>query len=177
MKKLVLASGLVLLGGLVAASTACSKPAAKHSKTAKIQPKSGSKLGGTVELTEKKSGGVEVVVTVHDAPAGVHGVHIHQKGDCSGADGKTAGGHFNPEGHKHGLPTEAEHHLGDLGNITIDAKGQGRLSLFVKGANLTAGDAKSFLGRALIIHAKKDDGGQPTGNAGARLGCASIPAK
>ena len=29
-------------------------------------------------------------------------------------------------------------------------------------------------GASIIVHAKKDDGGQPTGNAGGRIGCGVI---
>ena len=33
-----------------------------------------------------------------------------------------------------------------------------------------SGDFNPVIGRAVVIHAKRDDGGQPTGNAGARIG-------
>ena len=41
---------------------------------------------------------------------------------------------------------------------------------------LKSNDPDSFLGRSLIIHAKQDDGGQPSGNAGGRIGCVVITA-
>ncbi|XWX15616.1 superoxide dismutase family protein [Nannocystis pusilla] len=37
-----------------------------------------------------------------------------------------------------------------------------------------AGGDYSVLGRAIIVHEKPDDFGQPTGNAGARLACGII---
>ena len=77
-------------------------------------------------------------------------------------DGASAGGHFNPGGHQHALPTGNLRHLGDLGNITVGADGKGTLEILATGANLKDGDPSSFLGRAVIIHEKKDDGGQPT---------------
>ena len=43
--------------------------------------------------------------------------------------------------------------------------------------SLKPGDPKSFLDRSVIIHGKKDDGGQPTGNAGPRIGCGVIKRK
>jgi Cu/Zn superoxide dismutase len=61
--------------------------------------------------------------------AGDHGFHIHETGDCSSADYKSAGGHFNPTGAPHGAPSDAAHHAGDLGNITIAADGTGTLSI------------------------------------------------
>ncbi len=138
-----------------------------------LEPKSGSKLSGKAVLTATADG-VEVHLTVFGLPKGEHGAHVHEKGDCSAVDGSSAGGHFNPGSHEHGLPTVEHRHLGDLGNLTIDAKGNGTLDFTVKGANLTPADANSFVGRSIIIHAKKDDGGQPTGNAGGRVGCGVI---
>ncbi|HVZ34010.1 MAG TPA: superoxide dismutase family protein, partial [Polyangiaceae bacterium] len=102
------------------------------------------------------------------------GIHVHEKGDCSAADGSSAGGHFNPAGAPHALPANAPHHLGDWGNINVGADGKGTLEIVVPGASLKEGDPNSYLGRAIIVHEKVDDGGQPTGNAGGRIGCAEI---
>jgi len=140
-----------------------------------VEAKSDSKLTGTATLSTEGDG-VKVVLKLQNVPAGKHGAHVHEKGDCSAPDGKSAGGHFNPDKIDHGLPSN-KRHLGDLGNIEIGEDGTGKLEITVAGANLKAGDAKSFLGRAIIVHAKEDDGGQPTGNAGGRIGCAVIAAK
>ncbi|MEQ9498619.1 MAG: superoxide dismutase family protein [Deltaproteobacteria bacterium] len=150
-----------------------SKPAMKkiHGPYA-LQPKNDSGIGGEVKL-EAVEGGVKVSVSVKNAPPGKHGTHIHEKGDCSSPDGKSAGGHFNPKGVDHGMPEGAPHHLGDLGNIEIGEDGTGSLEATMTGATLDGGEL-SFIGRALIFHEKVDDGGQPTGNAGARLGCAEL---
>jgi Cu-Zn family superoxide dismutase len=139
----------------------------------KIEPKSGSAISGKATLTETPDG-VQVSLVLEHVPAGEHGAHVHEKGDCSAPDGSSAGGHFNPAGNPHALPDNNPHHLGDLGNITIDANGTGHLDILAKGANLKDRDPNSFLGRSIIIHEKKDDGGQPTGNAGGRIGCGEI---
>jgi Cu-Zn family superoxide dismutase len=68
----------------------------------------------------------------------------------------------------------AKRHLGDLGNLTIGKDGKGSLDITIPGANLKPGDTNSFAGKAIIVHAKKDDGGQPVGNAGDRIGCGVI---
>jgi Cu-Zn family superoxide dismutase len=138
-----------------------------------IEAKSGSKLSGKAVLTETE-GGVHVVMSLEGLAAGEHGAHVHEKGDCSAADGASAGGHFNPQSKEHGLPGAEARHLGDLGNITIGKDGKGSLDIVAPGANLKDGDPLSFVGRSIIVHAKKDDGGQPTGNAGGRVGCGVI---
>jgi superoxide dismutase, Cu-Zn family len=140
-----------------------------------IASKSGSKLTGTATFTEVE-GGVKVNLQVAGVPPGKVATHVHETGDCSAPDAKSAGGHFNPEHHPHALPPSGERHLGDLGNIDIGPDGKGSLEIVAKGANLKAGDPDSFLGRAIIVHEKLDDGGQPTGNAGGRIGCGVIAA-
>ncbi len=140
-----------------------------------IASKSGSKLTGTATFTAV-DGGVKVSIQVAGAPPGKVATHVHETGDCSAPDAKSAGGHFNPEHHQHALPPATERHLGDLGNIDIGPDGKGSLDIVVKGADLKPGDPDSYLGRAIIVHEKLDDGGQPTGNAGGRIGCGVIAA-
>jgi superoxide dismutase, Cu-Zn family len=158
-----------------ATESAPAAPTAAAPRTLEVplEAKSGSKLAGKAVLTETE-GGVHVLLTVEGIEPGDHGAHVHEKGDCSSPDGKSAGGHFNPHSKDHGLPGGDKRHLGDLGNITIGKDGKGSLDITAPGANLKDGDAQSFVGRAIIVHAKKDDGGQPVGNAGDRLGCGVI---
>jgi superoxide dismutase, Cu-Zn family len=138
-----------------------------------IEPKSGSKLKGTARF-EATNTGVLVTVDITSAPAGKHGAHIHQNADCSSMDGKSAGDHFNPQMYEHGLPPTAMRHLGDLGNIDVAKDGNGHWEINIDGANLVPGDKSSFLGRGIVIQEKMDDGGQPAGNAGNRIGCGEI---
>lgn len=143
--------------------------------TIAIEARSGSKLTGTATFAAV-DGGVKVTLALTGATPGKLASHVHEKGDCSAPDAKSAGGHFNPAGHKHGLPG-GERHLGDLGNIDIGPDGTGTHEILVPGANLTPGDPSSFLGKAIIVHEKLDDGGQPVGNAGGRIGCGVIEPK
>lgn len=150
-------------------------PAATSEKSVHVAflAKSGSKLAGSGTLTET-SEGVTVSLALENVPPGDHGAHVHEKGDCSAPDASSAGSHFNPTSHPHALPESSPRHLGDLGNINVGADGKGTIDIVAPGANLKPGDPSSFLGKSIIIHEKKDDGGQPTGNAGGRIGCAPI---
>jgi Cu-Zn family superoxide dismutase len=139
----------------------------------RIEPKSGSKLGGIATFRETADG-VRVVLDVHDVAPGKHGVHVHEKGDCSSADAKSAGEHFSPENHPHALPPDEPRHLGDFGNLEVKADGTGHLEVLAPHATLKGGDRHSFLDRALVVHAKTDDGSQPSGNSGERIGCGEI---
>lgn len=138
-----------------------------------LQAKSGAKLSGKAVLTETPEG-VKVTISVQNVAPGDHGAHIHEHGDCSAADASSAGGHFNPAGHPHALPSTSPRHLGDLGNLTVGQDGTGAHEALAEGANLLPEDPRSFVGRAIVIHEKKDDGGQPVGNAGGRIGCGEI---
>lgn len=134
-------------------------------------------LEGSAKL-EEVEGGVRIKVSVEHPKMGVHGVHIHEKADCSDIAGKSMGGHFAPDGKQHGLPGFAAHHLGDLGNLTVQKFGKGELELTVPHATLEEGGSHSFLGRAVVIHAKRDEGrrAQPAGDSGKPIACAPISA-
>lgn len=109
------------------------------------------------------------------APNSTHGIHIHQKGDCSAVDGSSAGDHFNPRMQPHGKAAGAAHHAGDMDNIVANAAGVARVDVHARGVVLGGNAANDALGRAVIVHAAPDDyTSQPSGNAGARVACGVI---
>jgi Cu-Zn family superoxide dismutase len=141
---------------------------------ATLEPRSGSTVMGTATFTELPEGGVRVVVHIDKAPPGTHGLHVHEKGDCSAPDATSAGGHFNPTTMPHAGPMDAQHHAGDLGNIEIKADGTGDLTITSTMLTVKSGP-NSVVGRAVIFHEKADDlKTQPTGNAGGRLACGVV---
>jgi Cu-Zn family superoxide dismutase len=132
----------------------------------------GNTVRGTV-IFEAVEGGVRITAQLEGLPAGNHGFHIHEFGDCSAADGTSAGGHYNPGGAAHAGPDGSPRHVGDLGNITADTQGMASYDRTDRLVRLDGPD--SVLGRAVIVHAGADDyATQPTGNAGARLACGVI---
>jgi Cu-Zn family superoxide dismutase len=152
------------------------KPAAGPKAGGTIESRSGSTLTGDVTFTQNGDK-VDVVVKVSGATPGDHAVHVHETGDCSAPDAKSAGGHFNPNGMQHGAPTAEMHHPGDFGNLTVGADGTGTLTISAPMLTVTEGPM-SVIGKAVIVHEKVDDfTTQPTGNAGGRQGCAVISAK
>ncbi len=106
-------------------------------------------------------------------PHSVHGLHIHENGDCRGPDFTSAGNHFNPQTKVHGPPDNSESHLGDLGNIKVDDKGS--YAGVIKIKNATREGVNGIHNRSLIIHEQQDDLiSQPAGNSGKRLACIII---
>lgn len=138
-------------------------------------PKSGTMTQGTAKFTEK-NGKVTLDLNAYKLTPGVHAVHLHEKGDCSSADGSSAGGHWNPTTENHGKWGHDQYHMGDIGNITADQNGAAKIVFTTDKWCIGCDDsAKNIIGKGLIIHADKDDfATQPTGNAGGRVGCVEI---
>ena len=63
--------------------------------TAALAPTKGSQTAGNVTFIQK---GDKVLVDarVTGLTPGLHGFHVHDKGDCTAPDGTSAGPHFNP---------------------------------------------------------------------------------
>jgi len=81
------------------------------------------------------------------------------------------GGHLNPTKAKHGPPSSANRHAGDFGNLTADEEGNATFSMTTDSVTMEEGRADSILGRAIAIHAKKDD---KKGSGGPVLACGVI---
>ena len=138
-----------------------------------LQPRADSQLSGMLRFTETADG-VSVTAEIAGIAPGLHGLHLHELGDCSSDDFKSTGGHFNPTEAPHGAPTDEMRHAGDFGNIEIGEDGAGHLELTT--TMLTIADGPhTVVGRAVILHEGEDDlESQPTGAAGGRIGCGVV---
>ncbi len=171
MKHLVLALGIFFL---LSTDRCAQQPGVKTAK-ADLTNAQGLKVG-TAELAEGEEG-VKIVVAVMGLSPGPHGFHIHDVGKCDPPDFKTAGGHFNPFGKKHGLKNPEGPHAGDMQNLAAGSDGNGRAEVVDKQATLGEGTNSLFHqgGTAIVIHANPDDEmTDPAGNAGARIACGVI---
>ena len=132
---------------------------------------------GSVTLTQLESG-VLVDASAAGLPPGEHGFHFHETGDCDPQTGfQSAGDHYAPGEHQHGLDVARGPHAGDMPNQFVDAKGQMRVNLLNTRVSLEDGHAPLLDGdgSALVIHAGADDyRSQPSGDAGDRIACAEI---
>ncbi|MCA9522808.1 MAG: superoxide dismutase family protein [Myxococcales bacterium] len=173
--RVLLISALTLV--TVSAFAAAKKPTPKKGKAkvvgvVVVHATAGHNVKGVIWFIQEK-GYVHVKGTLSGLTPGKHGFHVHQFGDCSKSDGTSAGGHFNPKKMKHGAPQMKMRHDGDLGNIVADKQGNAQIEWKDKTMQLKG--PRSIIGRGVIVHAKEDDlKTQPTGNAGARVGCGVI---
>lgn len=112
-------------------------------------------------------------------PQSEHGFHVHEAGDLTDSCTSMCS-HFNPYNKTHGCPGMKNRHVGDLGNISSDSKGDAKYTFYDDVIKLR-GNKCNIMGRGLVIHADPDDCGKgenadslKTGNSGKRIACAVI---
>lgn len=134
---------------------------------------------GWVRVTETASG-VLLRVEATGLPPGWHGMHFHEKGDCSDAAFTSAGGHVHAaKPLVHGFLVEGANDAGDLPNLFVHTDGSATVELHSTLVSLSGAGGRAALkdadGAALVIHADPDDyRTQPIGGAGARIACAVL---
>lgn len=160
----------------------------------------GSGISGVVRLTQSATGIIPTVTIEAEIlglkPGAQHGIHIHERGDCSninpvtGASGNFlgAGGHYDP-GPKSDSNPDANHpfHMGDMPNVEVNELGIGYLRHTTSRVTLSPGPLTVFdpddpvtpfsdIDSAIILHVDPDQGttGVAGGAGGARLACGVI---
>lgn len=150
-------------------------PATAQSAKSMFKDKDGKQVG-TAALTQTPAG-VLITLSVKGLPPGQRAFHVHGVGKCE-PPFTSAGGHFNPDGAKHGLMAADGYHAGDLPNLHVPAGGEVVVEVLNPNVTLEKGKPNSLLGAqgtALVIHAGKDDyKSDPAGNAGGRIACGVV---
>ena len=131
---------------------------------------------GTAQFDAQADGKVKMHLQI-SIPAKANksvAVHLHAMGDC-GDMGKAAGGHWNPTNAQHGKWGSASFHSGDIGNVALDAQGNGSMELETNLWTLGGDASTNILNKTVMVHGGTDDyTSQPSGNAGTRIGCGII---
>jgi Cu-Zn family superoxide dismutase len=165
---------LTTIGSAVALAAAFSVPAAAELANASLKD-SGGKAVGDVDLAQTP-GGVLLKVSIKGVSPGEHAFHIHEVGKCQ-APFTSAGGHFNPGKHKHGI-LSGQGHAGDMPNLHVPQSGELDVEIVNDKITLEKGKPNSVFdadGSAIVIHASADDyRTDPAGNAGGRIACGVI---
>ena len=134
---------------------------------------------GSVRFRSAPEGGLSIEihnVCVQGMKDGLHGFHVHERGDTSKGCA-SMGPHYDPRGaHRHGGPDDVHRHLGDLGNVR--SEGGCLHDGVLHASDLTLDDVR---GRGIVLHEREDDFGRgrteeshTTGSAGARIACGRI---
>lgn len=161
-------SAAATLGG---AALAQQNPAA-HPGRAVLMDSDGGRIGAAALVPTPS--GLLIQLDVEGLPAGAHGFHIHETGECDAPAFKSAGGHFAPDGREHGFLNANGPHAGDLPNVyTEEGATRTRADVFADG--LTLDQLLDGDGSAIVIHATVDDyQTDPAGHAGDRLACGVV---
>lgn len=140
---------------------------------------------GTVTFEQTSADSTKISWDIRGCGPGEHGFHIHEFADFSNGC-LSAGPHYNPFKKSHGAPEDEERHVGDMGNIVGDARGNS--SGFLVDRLIKLEGVTSVVGRSVMVHEDRDDLGRgdnsepgvngktskTTGNAGARIACGEI---
>jgi Cu-Zn family superoxide dismutase len=135
-----------------------------QSGLATIAPKSNSTVTGTATFLPASGNRVLVSVRVAGATPGLHGVTIHEQGDCSAPDGSSAGDLWKPSSKQGGAAANPA----DLGNLRVGPDGRGTATLLVSGLSLT-GD-NDVVGKSVVISEGPTGAGGGSGRGGAMGG-------
>lgn len=134
-------------------------------------------INGFIIFKQQKNR-VKITIDLKGVPVGKHGFHIHTSGDLRHGC-KSLCSHYNPYNKNHGGKRSRERHVGDLGNLETDKKGN--ISITMYDTKITLDGKYSIIGRSVVIHDKEDDLGKGnniesliTGNAGKRIGCGVV---
>ncbi|MGJ4803058.1 superoxide dismutase family protein [Luteimonas sp. SDU82] len=97
---------------------------------------------------------------------GAHGLQVHERGDCSAIDARSAGRYFDPL-----AGARQDGAVGDVpGRIVAGPDGVATVDLLVRGAVLGGGADNDILGRSLLVL------GATPGAISARVACGVVTA-
>ncbi|GLQ61156.1 superoxide dismutase[Cu-Zn] [Gluconobacter cerinus] len=137
------------------------------------------KTVGTAQITEAPRG-VVLHIEVSGLTPGWHGMHFHEKGNCSAPAFTSAGSHVHTtKPVTHGLLNAGENDSGDLPNIFAGSDGTAKAEVYSTFVSLKGNDGRPALldadGSSLVIHASADDyQSQPIGGSGLRVICGVV---
>ena len=171
-RSLTITLSSLFLSGLASAQ------ATPEARTSSLKAANGEVIG-EVTVTAAPHG-VILRVQARGLPPGWHGMHFHEKADCSDPAFKASGGHLHAKNPVvHGMLNAGFNDAGDLPNLYVGTDGSATVELYSTLVELTGSGPRPALldadGAALVIHANPDDyKSQPVGGAGDRIACAPI---
>lgn len=156
--------------------TSCTSNQEKEVAHAKLATTADNKEIGSAKFYQLNDGKIRMDLEINfpERADSTVAVHFHEHGDC-GNMGENTHGHWNPTNEAHGKWGSAAYHSGDIGNIELDDKGHGSVTVTTDRWSIEGNDVKNIIDRGIIVHGGTDDyTTQPTGNSGPRVGCGVI---
>ena len=114
---------------------------------------------GLANFTEDANSLVRINVNTSGLTPGLHGIHIHNKGNCTRPSFISAGEHCNSLSKAHGLNNQKGPQAGDLPNVEVGEDGMGHMNITTSFVTLSPGPTTLFTanGTSLVIHVNSDD--------------------
>ena len=138
-----------------------------------MRPTQGSQVEGIVIFSQVE-GKIEIYARLKGLPAGTrHGFHVHEFGDCSAADGSSAGAHYDPTMNMPGMHQHGMRPLGDLEDLSASETGTVEVRFSAPGLSI-AGAENAILGRGILLHESFADPNDPMSSSGSAIACGTI---
>ena len=162
------------LAASVMAVLALSAPALAADKAQAVLTDADGKEVGHATLIAT-TGGVLITVDLDGLPPGERAFHLHAVGKCEPPKFESAGPHYNPEQHMHGMMNPKGPHAGDMPNLHVPESGKFQVEVLNSTVSLAESSLLDDDGSAIVIHATADDyKTDPAGNAGDRIACGVV---
>jgi len=122
---------------------------------AKLLPKNGSPVGGTVTFVQRGDK-IVVAAVVNNLTPGPHSMYIHQVGNCSSPNAASAGKVWALVG---AAPGRAR--IGNLPEIFAGGEGNASVVADLRGITLGDGSPLDIVGHAVVVHSGVDPDPRP----------------
>ncbi|HVR94009.1 MAG TPA: superoxide dismutase family protein [Casimicrobiaceae bacterium] len=117
---------------------------------AKLLPKNGSSVGGTVTFVQRGDK-IVVAAVVHELTPGPHSMYIHEVGNCSSPNAASAGKVWALVGAAPGRTRS-----GNLPEIVAGSQGNASVVADLRGITLGDGSPLDIIGHAVVVHSGVD---------------------
>jgi len=130
-------------------------PKSGPSALAKLAPKNGSPVRGTVTFVQRGDK-VVVVAAINDLMSGPHSMYIHEVGNCSSPNAASAGKVWALVGAAPGRTR-----IGNLPDLVAGTEGNANLIADLRGVTIGDGSPLDIVGHSIVVHSGLDPDPRP----------------
>lgn len=122
---------------------------------AKLSPKNGSTVGGTVTFVQRGDK-IGVAAIVQNLEPGPHSMYIHEVGNCRSPNAASAGRVWALVGAAPGRPR-----IGNMPELMANGEGTASLSTELRGVTVGDGSPLDIIGHSIVVHSGLDPDPRP----------------